>query len=43
MYSAINYLKPIRQWAIASGRPFFTWKDIRKAMAEYEIFIAIKN
>lgn len=36
-------MAPIRQWAIANRIPFFTWKDQRKAMARYEIFVAMLN
>lgn len=42
-YPAISYMNPIRQWALANGMPFFTWKDQRKAIARYEIFAATKN
>ncbi len=35
---AIPYLRPIKQWAVANGIPFFTWKQMRKAIAAYEIF-----
>lgn len=37
------YMNPVRQWAIANGIPFFTWNDMRKALARYELFQAIKN
>lgn len=42
-FPATAYLKPIRQWAEANGVPFFTWSQIRKAIARYELFEAIKN
>lgn len=42
-YSAIAYLAPIKQWAMASGEKFFTWAEMRKAIAKYENFIALKN
>lgn len=38
------YMKAVRQWALAKGEPFFTWKQQRKALAKYEAFVApIKN
>jgi len=37
-YKAIAYLKPIKQWALANNIPFFTWKQMRKAIAQYELF-----
>lgn len=40
---ASTYLRPIRQWAFANGLSFFTWKEIRRAIVQYEIFIACKN
>lgn len=43
MYSAIQYIRPIRQWALSAGLPFTTWKDQRKAIARYEIFRAQLN
>lgn len=42
-YSAIAYLAPIKQWALANGEKFFTWHEMRKAIAKYENFIAPKN
>lgn len=42
-YSAIAYLAPIRQWAIATGEKFFTWDEMKKAIRKYETFIAMKN
>lgn len=40
---AIAYLRPIKQWALKNKIPFWTWKQVRKAVAQYEIFQAIKN
>jgi hypothetical protein len=40
---ATAYLAPIRQWALATGERFFTWNEIRKAIAKYENFISLKN
>lgn len=37
-FSAIAYMAPIRQYAMANGLKFFTWKDQRKALARYELF-----
>lgn len=37
------YLAPIRQWALANGEKFFTWNEMKKAIAKYENFIALKN
>lgn len=42
-FSAIAYMKPIRQYAMAHGLKFFTWNDQRKVIARYETFIALKN
>ena len=42
-YSAIAYMAPIKQWAVANGIKFFTWKDQRKAIARYELFISKLN
>jgi hypothetical protein len=42
-FKAIAYMAPIKQWAMANGIKFFTWKDQLKAIARYEIFQAIKN
>lgn len=42
-FPAIAYLAPIKQWAQANGIPFWTWHEMRKAIARYEIFEAIKN
>ncbi len=43
MFKAQSYMKPVRQWAIANGVPFFTWKEQRMALAQYEIFRAGLN
>ena len=43
MFKAQSYMKPVRQWAIANGIPFFTWKEQRMALAQYEIFRAGLN
>lgn len=43
MFKANQYMKPVRQWALSAGLPFFTWKDQRKALAQYEIFRAQLN
>lgn len=37
-YPAQAYLRPIRQWALSEGLPFFTWKEQRQAMCWYELF-----
>lgn len=36
-------MAPIRQWALATGLPFFKWGDQLKAIARYEIFRAGLN
>lgn len=37
------YMKPVKQWALSKGIPFFTWSDQRKALARYENFRAGLN
>lgn len=37
------YMRPVMQWAISKGIPFFTWSDQRKALAQYELFRSILN
>lgn len=43
MIPAISYMKPVKQWALANGYRFFTYSEMRKAIAAYEVFAALKN
>jgi hypothetical protein len=40
---AISYMNAVKQWAHARGMKFFTYNDMRKALASYELFAAKLN
>lgn len=43
MLPAISYMNCVKQYAIAHGMKFFTWDEMKKAIAAYEQIAAIKN
>lgn len=43
MIPAIKYISIIRQYAFANGLPFFTLREVRRAIANYETFCSSKN
>jgi hypothetical protein len=40
---AISYMNCVRQFALANGYKFFTYREMRKAISAYEIFGALRN
>jgi hypothetical protein len=43
MIPAISYLNAVKQFALANGYRFFTYPEMKKAMAAYEVFAALRN
>ena len=43
MIPAKKYMSIVRDYALANQIPFFTWKQMRKALAAYECFASLKN
>jgi hypothetical protein len=40
---AISYMNCVRQFALANGYKFFTLKEMKRAIAAYEIYGALRN
>lgn len=43
MIPAIGYMNAVKQFAEANGYRFWTYRDMRKALAAYEVWGALRN